>query len=316
MTDVPPRTPTSLGFIGLGVMGEAMCRNLARKSGLPVTAFDLRPEPLGRLAADGVGTGADVAEVAKAADILFLSLPDGAAMEHIAFEAAGHLGHLMQPGAVVVDHTTAPVDLTRHVAQELADHGVHFLDAPVARTRAAAVDGTLAIMVGGETGIVDHVRPLFEHMGTAIQHCGPVGCGQIAKLMNNKVLAETVLALADALAIARRQGMDGLVLFETLMAGSADSFALRNHGMKALLPGDFPEEAFGAQYMLKDLTYALELADAAGIYAPSARVVAERLQQAIDAGDGARYFPVLLNVIEGAGAGSAPGSAPGSHDDG
>ena len=299
--DVPVLDIKRLGFVGLGVMGEAMCRNLAQKSGLPVTAHDIRPEPLERLAADGVAAAASVAEAAKASDALFLSLPDGDALEQVVL-GDHHLGHLLAPGAIVIDHTTAPVTLTREIARELADHGVHFLDAPVARTRAAAVDGTLAIMVGGETEALYAALPLLSHMGTAVQHCGPAGCGQIAKLMNNKVLAETVLALADALAIGRRQGMDGEVLFETLSEGSADSFALRNHGMKALLPGDFPEEAFSARYMLKDLTYALELADAAGIAAPSARLVAERLQQAIDAGDGDRYFPVLLNVIDRKGS--------------
>lgn len=297
-TDVPLRDIRRLGFIGLGVMGEAMCRNLARRSGLPVTAFDLRAGPLERLVAHGVITARSVPEVAEAADALFLSLPDGDALEQVVFDAPGHLGHLLKPGAIVIDHTTAPVPLTRRVAEALGDHGVHFLDAPVARTRAAAVDGTLAIMVGGDAEVLADVEPLLARMGTAIRHCGPVGCGQVAKLMNNKVLAETVVALADALAIARRQGMDGQVLFETLTEGSADSFALRNHGIKALLPGDFPEEAFSARYMLKDLAYALELAADAGIEAPSAQVVVRRLREAIEAGDGDRYFPVLLNVIE------------------
>lgn len=299
MTEAPPRAIGALGFVGLGVMGEAMCRNLARKSGLPVAAFDIRAEPLDRLAADGVSACASPAEVAARSDVLFLSLPDGPALERVAFDAPGHLGHILKPGAVLVDHTTAPVGLTRRIAEELADHGVHFLDAPVARTRAAAVDGTLAIMVGGEAEILDAVRPLLAHMGTDIRHCGPVGCGQIAKLMNNKVLAETVVALADALTIGRRAGIDGEALFGALAAGSADSFALRNHGMKALLPGEFPTQAFSAEYMLKDLGYALELAEAAGVEAPTARVAARRLREAIDAGLGDRYFPALLSVIEG-----------------
>jgi 3-hydroxyisobutyrate dehydrogenase-like beta-hydroxyacid dehydrogenase len=239
--------------------------------------------------------------VAAGADAVFLSLPDGPVLERVVFDAPGHLGHALEPGAVLVDHTTAPVALTRRIAGELADHGVHFLDAPVARTRAAAVDGTLAIMVGGEAEVLDEVRPLLAHMGTEIRHCGPVGCGQIAKLMNNKVLAETVVALADALTIGRRAGIDGEALFGALAAGSADSFALRNHGMKALLPGDFPAQAFSANYMLKDLTYALELAEEAGVESPTARAAARRLREAIEAGDGDAYFPVLLKRIEDEG---------------
>ncbi len=301
MTEATRRPIETLGFVGLGVMGEAMCRNLARKSGLPVAAFDVRPDPLDRLAADGVTACASPAAVAAAADVVFLSLPDGPALEGVVFDASGGLLAAARAGAVVVDHTTAPVGLTRKVADALAARAVHFLDAPVARTRAAAVDGTLAIMVGGDGAVLYAIRPLLAHMGTDIRHCGPVGCGQIAKLMNNKVLAETVVALADALTIGRRAGIDGEALFGALAAGSADSFALRNHGMKALLPGEFPTQAFSTEYMLKDLGYALELAEAAGVEAPTARVAARRLREAIDAGLGDRYFPALLEVIESEG---------------
>ena len=117
--------------------------------------------------------------------------------------------------------------------------------------------------------------------------------------MNNMVLFQTVVALAEALAVGRRAGVDGKVLFDTLSKGSADSFALRNHGMKAMLPGDFPERAFPARYALKDLSYALGLADDMGLALRGADVARQLLEETIANGDGDRYFPALAKVVDG-----------------
>jgi 3-hydroxyisobutyrate dehydrogenase-like beta-hydroxyacid dehydrogenase len=136
-------------------------------------------------------------------------------------------------------------------------------------------------------------------MGTDISHCGPVGCGQVVKILNNMVLIETVGALAEALAIGGRAGVDERLLLETLSKGSADSFALRNHGMKAMLPRQFPENAFCAEYALKDLGYALELARAGGIAAAGAEVARDRLGRVIGRGHGRKYWPVLLAAVAG-----------------
>ena len=292
MTDAPV-----LGFIGLGVMGEAMCRNLAQKSGLRIVGFDIRAEPLARLGDDGVEVAPSASAVVEAADRIFMSLPGGPELEAI---VAGPQGILAQgrAGQIVVDHTTAPVALTRHLADRLAAAEIGFLDAPVARTRAAAVDGTLAIMVGGPSALLAAVRPQLDCMGTAITHCGSVGTGQTVKLMNNMVLVQSVVALADALTIARRAGVDGAVLFDSLSRGSADSFALRSHGAKSLLPGVFPEAAFAVNYMQKDLGYALDLAAENGVAARAARIAADLLTAADAAGYGANYYPAVLRVIE------------------
>jgi 3-hydroxyisobutyrate dehydrogenase-like beta-hydroxyacid dehydrogenase len=114
------------------------------------------------------------------------------------------------------------------------------------------------------------------------------------------VMVETVVALSEALAIARRSGVDGRVLFETLAKGSADSFALRNHGLKAVIPDLFPEQAFSAVYARKDLAYALELAAGTGVDAEGARLAAGVLDRAIERGDGERYWPVIARVIDAA----------------
>jgi hypothetical protein len=284
-----------LGFIGLGVMGEPMCRNLARCSGRSVIAFDQDSAPLNRLAKIGVLTAKTVQEVG-AAEIVFLSLPDGDAVSAVCFGKEGLLLQL-DPGSTLVDLGTSPVALTREIALQAMERSLDFADAPVARTRAAAEAGTLSIMVGAAASVYARLEPLLRHMGEDITHCGDVGAGQTVKIMNNMVLFQTVSALAEALHIARRSGVDPQVLFETLAKGSADSFALRNHGMKALLPEVFPTLAFSARYALKDNDYALALAEVAGVKAEGAELVARRLQETIDAGDGDDYFPVLSRLL-------------------
>ena len=284
-----------LGFIGLGVMGEPMCRNLARCSGRSVIAFDQDSAPLNRLTKIGVLAAKTVQEVG-AAEIVFLSLPNGDAVSAVCLGKEGLLSQL-DAGSTLVDLGTSPVALTQEIALHAMERSVAFADAPVARTRAAAEAGTLSIMVGAAASIYTRLEPLLRHMGEDITHCGDVGAGQTVKIMNNMVLFQTVSALAEALHIARRSGVEPQVLFETLAKGSADSFALRNHGMKALLPEIFPTLAFSARYALKDNDYALALAEAAGVKAEGAELVARRLQESIDAGDGDDYFPVLSRLL-------------------
>ncbi|MET1537010.1 NAD(P)-dependent oxidoreductase, partial [Burkholderia sola] len=177
----------------------------------------------------------------------------------------GGLLESARAGQTLVDLSTSPVDTTRALAAEFQARGVRFADAPVARTRAAAEAGTLAVMVGAEPTLFEALRPLIATFASDIALCGPVGCGQVLKILNNMVLFETVVAFSEAKAIAEKAGVDPAVLFDTLSKGSADSFALRNHGMKAVLPGEFPERAFSVRYARKDLTYALQLAREAGV---------------------------------------------------
>jgi hypothetical protein len=288
---------TAVGFIGLGVMGEPMCRNIALQSGADVIAFDIREEPLTRLARDGVTAASTMAELANRSDLMMLSLPVGDELEAVCFGDDG-IAHHARPGTTVVDFSTSPVELTREIAKRLSASDIAFADAPVARTRLAAIDGTLSVMVGATSEVYERIRPTIDCVADEITHCGPVGSGQIVKLMNNMVLFQTVSALAEALTIAHAAGLNGKVLFETLSKGSADSFALRNHGMRALLPGEFPSEAFSVDYALKDLSYALSLASESGIEADGALLARSRLEAAREAGLGAAYFPALIKTIE------------------
>jgi len=291
--DQPLRPITTLGFIGLGVMGEPMCGHLARRFGRPVLAHDRRSEPLARLAAAGV-TAAPAAEIARRAELILLSLPDGPAVASVLAELEPHL----HPGQCVVDTSTAPVALTRAIGARLAARGIGFADAPVARTREAAARGELSIMVGAPDPVFAHIRKVLETMGTDVTHCGPVGTGQVVKILNNMLVFQNTAALAEAIALGRRNGVPPELLLGTIAKGSGDSFVLRSHGMKAMVPRAFPERAFSTRYAMKDLSYALELARDVGVAVPGAELTMQRLQAAERAGHGDEYHPVVLEVID------------------
>jgi 3-hydroxyisobutyrate dehydrogenase len=285
----------TIGFIGLGVMGEPICRNLVNKSGARVLAFDLSPEPLVRLRDDGAVVASSVADVVGNSDIVFLCLPSAKHVRAV-FEGDGILKNI-RAGQVVVDLGTSSVSQTRDFARQLQAKGAAWADAPIARTRQAAQDGTLSVMVGASGKLFAAIEPLIRCFATDVTNCGDVGSGQVTKILNNMVLFETVNALAEAVAVAKSNGVDPALLLDTLSKGSADSFALRNHGMKAIVPGVFPERAFSTEYALKDLSYALELAGDAGLRIRGAELIGEVLQEAIDAGSGGAYFPVIAKHI-------------------
>ena len=287
-----------IGFIGVGTMGEPMCRNLAKKSGMTVLAADRDPAPLARLAADGVRT-ASLDEIAASCRTIFLSLPGGKEVEEVCLGEGGLVAKAVL-GWTVVDLSTAPPRLAQRLYAEFEGRASAFADAPVARTRQAAIDGTLSIMVGATAPTFARIEPLLRHMASEVTHCGESGAGQTVKILNNMVLFQTVVALAEALTIARAQGVDGKVLFETLSKGSADSFALRNHGMKAMLPGVFPERAFSTEYALKDLGYAIAMGEQHGVPGLGADVARELMERAVELGHGKEYWPVLVKAIEDA----------------
>ncbi|MFL5094714.1 MAG: NAD(P)-dependent oxidoreductase [Xanthobacteraceae bacterium] len=285
----------TLGFIGLGVMGASMCANLAAKSGRPVFGFDQRGEPVQHLARQGVQACASIAEVARAADAVFLALPSGVEVEDV---CCGEDGLVAAKGRThtIVDMSTSPVKLMAELAARLEPHAIAFIDAPVAGMRQRARDGTLSIMVGGSREVFAAVTPYLACMGTAT-HCGDVGSGQTVKILNNMVVFMTVNALAEAITIGRRAGLDAALLFETMAKGSADSAALRTPGLKHLVPDDFPQDAFPTDYAIKDIRLALELAEETGVNAEAARHTCALLEATSRAGYGKNYYPAMVKLI-------------------
>jgi hypothetical protein len=285
----------TVGFIGTGAMGEHMCRNVAKKGTYSVIAFDLSSDPLQRLANNGVAIAKTAMDAAVKSNVLILSLPGGPEVESLAHNT------LLSPklrGLTIIDMSTTPVKLTREIATKFDDIGIKFLDAPVARTQQAAIDGNLSIMVGGDNELLEKYRDVLLCMGPDISHCGPTGCGQIAKILNNMVVFQNGLALAEALTIGREAGMDGGHLLDIINKSSGASFVGMNHGLKAMVPGKFPLKQFPARYALKDLSYALQLADESGVVVPGAELVGKMLKKAIDIGNGDEYWPTIIKTVE------------------
>jgi 3-hydroxyisobutyrate dehydrogenase-like beta-hydroxyacid dehydrogenase len=253
--------PRTLGFIGLGVMGGRMCRNLAQKSGKRVVGYDVVRERATTLAPAGVEAAAGVPEVVERADMIFLCVPGEPQVREVCFDAG--LVDAARSGQTVVDMTTATVDVDRELAAALAEKGADFADAPVARGVPAAEAGTLAITVGASPEVFARVEPYLRCMGAEISHCGGIGTGQVLKLMNNMIIFQNVSALAEAMAIATRAGVDRSKLFAILEKGSGDSYAMRKHGTH-MTSGEYPDDQFPTTYSLKDLRYAIDLADEAG----------------------------------------------------
>ena len=286
-----------IGFVGVGVMGEPMCRNLVRRHDGPVTCYDLDPAPLERLAAAGVRVASSLADLAENADLVFLSLPSGREVRAVCLGDGG-LIERMSAGRTVVDASTVPPALARDLDDAFGRRGIAFRDAPVARTRQAAIEATLSIMVGGDTALVERLRPVLAHVASDVTHCGPVGSGQAVKILNNMILFQNVRAVAEGLAIARRQGVAPETFLEAVGRSSGDSFALRNHGMKAILAEHYPEGAFPVTYAMKDLNYALELATEANVNAAGADLVKALFDEAVESGLGERYHPVIATLID------------------
>lgn len=284
-----------IGFIGLGVMGEPMCANLLRKSGLPVTVYDQSAEPVQRLATLGATPADSIESVAAQADVVFLSLPSIKQVEVVATA-------LLQASAkprMIVDMSTSDVEKTRALAEKVKAAGIEYVDAPVARTKEAAVNGTLFITVGATPEQFQQLQPLLSHMGSDVLHCGGTGCGQIVKILNNIMVLMSVNALAEVLTMGRRAGMDSKELFDALSKGSADSFVLRNHGMKYMVPDNFPEKVFPVDYALKDASLALALADASGFKPHIAQYTCDLLTKAQAAGFSKNYHPVVIKIVDG-----------------
>ncbi len=285
----------TIGFIGLGVMGFPMCRNMATKHDGPVLAFDLSANALAALAGTAAEAAASVEELASRADVIFLSLPGGPQVEAVVL---GPVAARAREGATVVDLSTTPVSVARAVAKGLGAKGIAFADAPVARTREAAQRGELSVMVGASQEVFDRIAPLIAYIATDITHGGAVGAGQVLKLVNNMLVFENVVTIAEMMVLAERAGVSGETMLEAVSKGSGDSFVLRNHARKAMLPRSFPEKSFPPEYVLKDMEYVFELARETGVPLRAAEAVRRYYEAAVEAGLGGRYFPTVIRLVE------------------
>ncbi|MEJ8838324.1 NAD(P)-dependent oxidoreductase [Ramlibacter sp. AN1133] len=270
MQEIDKRQP--VGFIGLGVMGSGMAHCLLRQ-GWTLHVFARREEAARPLVEAGAQRMASPVALARSCRVVFLCLSDDAAVEQVLFGEAG-LAQGLARGSVVVDTSTIAATSARAYAQRLAAQGVGFLDAPISGGQQGAETGTLACMIGGAAEAVASLREVMGAFCKAITHVGDVGAGQTVKSCNQVAVAGALLGVADAIALARSQGVDPKVMRDVLLGGTARSFVLEKHGQR-VIDGDY-KPGFRARLMRKDLRIALETARSGGAKLQGA-VLAEQL---------------------------------------
>jgi 2-hydroxy-3-oxopropionate reductase len=284
-----------LGFIGLGIMGAPMARQLLT-AGFPLTVHSRSPEPVDELVSDGAERAASPADVARASDVVITMLPDTPDVERVLLGHGG-VASGVAAGALVVDMSTIDPGPTREIAEQLTARGAEMLDAPVSGGETGAIDGTLSIMVGGSARSFARAAPILQTMGANIVHVGSSGAGQITKACNQLVVAATIEAVAEALVLAERSDVDAAKVREALLGGFAGSKILDVHGQR-MLDRAF-EPGFRARLHRKDARIVLDAAEASGTAVPSFRVVAAQLDRLVDeAGRGDLDHSALFTLLD------------------
>jgi 2-hydroxy-3-oxopropionate reductase len=282
-----------VGFIGLGIMGKPMARHLLA-AGFPLTVHSRSPGPVDELVEAGATRAEGPAELAASSDVVITMLPDTADVEEVLLGAGGVIEGAA-PGSLVIDMSSIDPGPARAIAQALAGNDVAALDAPVSGGEKGAVDATLSIMVGGEPDAFDRARPVLETMGANIVHVGPSGAGQVCKACNQLVVAATIEAVAEALLLAERSGVDAAKVREALLGGFAGSKILEVHGRR-MLDRSF-DPGFRVRLHRKDARIVESAAAATRTPIPSFAVVTGQLQRAVDAGDGDLDHAALFSEL-------------------
>ncbi|HJX07148.1 MAG TPA: 2-hydroxy-3-oxopropionate reductase [Actinomycetota bacterium] len=271
-----------IGFVGLGIMGKPMAMNLLG-AGYPLTVHSRSPAPVDDVVEAGATRASGPAEVAAASDVTITMLPDTRDVEQVLTGESGVVEGAAA-GSLVIDMSSIDPAPTREIAAALAARDVAMVDAPVSGGERGAIDGTLSIMVGGDPDAIVRAMPIFEVLGKTIVHVGPSGAGQVAKACNQLVVAATIEAVAEALLLAERSGVDPAKVREALLGGFAGSKILEVHGQR-MLDRTF-DPGFRMRLHRKDARIVEAAAAATGTPIPSFAVVAAQLQRAMDDGDG------------------------------
>lgn len=287
--------PLIAGFVGVGVMGRHMVRNLA-EAGIVVQAYDVVPAALENLPKhENVRVAESLAAALNGTDIVITMLPDTPHVEAVVRGEGGVLATLPS-GSLFVDMSTISAHTTRIIAQELAERGIIMLDGPVSGGPVGAENGTLSIMVGGDAEGFARAMPFFEAMGKTITHVGAAGAGQTVKLCNQLICGINIQAICEALALGRACGVDLEQMREVLLGGSASSWMLDKLG-NAMIAGD-ASAGFRIDLMFKDLRLVLETAMQANVPLPATSLVTTQYIDARAHGEGSNGNQALFKVYD------------------
>jgi 2-hydroxy-3-oxopropionate reductase len=283
-----------IGYIGLGIMGKSMARNIM-KAGFPLVVHNRSREAVDELVAEGAQAAGSPAEVAAQVDVVFTNLPDSPDVELVALGSDGII-ESARPGLIFVDNSTIKPATARHLAHILAEQGVVCLDAPVSGGDVGARNGTLTIMVGGPAEALEQVRPVFEAMGKSITHIGDAGAGQIAKAANQIMVAAQMVAMGELLIFAQKAGADPRKVVEAIKGGAAQCWTLDVKPPRLFAGNRQP--GFKARMQAKDMSIILDTAREYGVPLPSAAVHTQLFNAMVENGLGNHDNAAVVAIFE------------------
>jgi 2-hydroxy-3-oxopropionate reductase len=283
-----------VGYIGLGLMGSAMARNLL-KAGFPLVVHNRSRQIVAELVALGATEAHSAREVAQQVDIVCTNLPDSPDVEQVVLGADGIMAGA-RPGLIFMDNSTIKPETARALAQKLAEVGVFALDAPVSGGQVGAVNGTLVFMVGGPASAYEQALPLFKAMGKNWVLVGDSGAGQVAKAANQIMVAAQMVAMGELLVFAQKAGVDPFKVVEAIKGGAAQCWTLDNK--PARLAQGTRTPGFKAWMQLKDLKIVVDSGVAYDAPLPLSSLTADLFAQMVAAGDGELDNAAILSVLE------------------
>lgn len=288
-------TKLTIGFIGLGLMGKPMAKNLL-KAGFPVVVHSRSQPPVDELVAAGATRASTPADVARGTTRIVTMLPDSPDVEKV-LTAPNGIFDGVQPGTIIIDCSSIAPKVARRLAREAETRGAQMLDAPVSGGEIGAVSGTLSIMAGGDAGAFEDVRPILNAMGNPekVIRIGDSGAGQICKVCNQMVIGGTLVAVAEAFALAKRSGVDRARVREALLGGFAASRVLEVHGERILNENYKP--GFRSALYAKDMRIAAATLAEYQTPAPEAAVVQQLVAELVARGKGDWDYSALATVL-------------------
>lgn len=283
-----------IGFIGLGLMGKPMARNLM-KSGFDLIVHNRSRAAVDQLVSEGADPADSPKEAAAAAEVIITMLPEDSHVTEVVTAADG-VTESIRPNSVLVDMSTISPTTTRRLAAKVAARGAHMLDAPVSGGVEAATEASLTIMVGGKAEIFERVLPVFQKLGKNINHIGDHGAGQVTKAANQIIVGLTIQAVAEALIFAKKSGVDPVKVRRAIMGGYAQSRVLELHGQR-MLDRNF-QPGGKVKSHRKDLEIVLSVAKEMGICLPGTAMMSQ-LFNAVVAHDGSDWdHSAIVTVLE------------------
>lgn len=283
-----------VGFIGLGLMGKPMAKNLLRR-GFKLAVFNRSKPPMEELASLGATACSSPKEVTESSECVITMLPDEKAVEQVLLGRNGVLEGLTK-GGVVVDMSTVSPGFSREMARRVEERGGEMLDAPVSGSTMAAEQGTLTIMVGGKPEIFEQIRPIFEAMGKNIYYMGGNGSGSFTKLCNQVAVSLNLLGVCETLMIAAKAGLDLKKVIEVISTGAGGSWQLSTLGPRMVVRDFRP--GFKVKHLRKDLRIVRETTESLGLCLPGVALVSELVKTLDEMGHGENGTQALVEVLE------------------